>query len=113
MAARLADAVIAGDDDIDTLRALALALAEVSAMPPARAEIDPIVRTTVLAKLRELYAPVAQATNSSGTCPCTRISAAWRLWRLRSSGVLFHCRWQSRSKSTKVPSVSTSRVNLV
>ena len=43
--------------DVATLRALALA--EASAMPPAHAEVDHVVRAAVLNRLRELYAPHA------------------------------------------------------
>ena len=54
---RLADAVIAGTQDTTSLRALALA--EVSAMPPAHATIDAVVKHAALAKLRDIYAPIA------------------------------------------------------
>src|SRR6476660_736476 len=58
IAQRLADAVIDGAEDIDSLRAAPLA--EVSAMPPAQAELDHhTVRTAVMTRLRELYAPHA------------------------------------------------------
>jgi hypothetical protein len=58
MAQRLAMAVVDGpDEDIATLHALALA--ETTAMPPARATVDHTVRTAVMTRLRELYAPHA------------------------------------------------------
>ena len=57
--ALLTDAVIDGaDDDIAALRAQALA--EVSAMPPAHAEVTAAVRAAVLHRLREHYQPHAR-----------------------------------------------------
>jgi hypothetical protein len=53
MAQRLADAVIDGAGDLDILRAEALA--EASATPPVHAEVDHVVRTRVLDRLREHY----------------------------------------------------------
>ena len=59
MAHRLADGVIDGSDNLDTLRALALAKA--AALPPAIATVNNIVRAAVLQQLNDIYAPVSRA----------------------------------------------------
>ena len=52
------DAVIAGIEDTASLRAQALA--EASALPPAHVTVEASVKTAVLARLRDIYAPVAR-----------------------------------------------------
>ncbi len=54
---RLSAAVMVGSADIATLRALALA--EVTAMPPNKAQVTNVVRAAVLTKLGDVYSPVA------------------------------------------------------
>ena len=54
---RLTDAVITGTGDVAAL--CAMALAEATALPPAHAQVDNAVKSVVLQRLKDIYAPVA------------------------------------------------------